>query len=140
MAEAMQGTQRAQEAARMFGEMSGTSEERVRWAERFMPSGGFTTRPEDFGEWMEDWWRAMGVVPRYRYLELLDRYETLRTRLQDMEDTMQGFRLKGAGTEQAKNAQDFLDLWEPLIQETLKAQSEWLRTWKPNEPKAGQST
>jgi hypothetical protein len=133
MSEAMRGTADAQEAVKSLGEMPTTPDQLTRWMTRFMPmalAGHPTATPDAFRDWLEDSWRMMGVVPRYRYLELLERYELLRQRLEDAEKKVQKMRttmLIDKVPEQ--EAQKVLDMWEGMLQETLKLQADWMRAW-----------
>jgi hypothetical protein len=130
MAEAMQGTVKAQEAFKSLGD-STSSEDLHRWLARFMPSVSATAQPEAFEEWLEAWWRTMGVIPRSRYLDLLERYETLRRRHEKAEETIRNLRamLEAKGQAKDEDVQQILDLWETTLKETLKAQTEWMRAW-----------
>lgn len=129
MAEAVRGTAEAQEAFKALTEASTKPEELQRWQARFMPlAGAAANKPEAFEEWLEEWWRMMGVVPRSRYLDLLERYENLRLRLEKAEETIRSLRaMIGQGQEQ--EAQKLVNLWETMLQESLKAQAEWMRAW-----------
>ena len=89
---------------------------------------GFSSS-EEFREWMQEWWKMMGVVPRSQYLELLERYDVLRTRLEEAEATIQRLRATLGVKGQEKQANEILDHWETATHAALKAQSEWLRTW-----------
>ena len=80
--------------------------------------------------WMDDWWTVMGVVPRFRYLELLERKEVLRMRLDEAEATIQQLRATGQAHEMANAWETAITLWQTAIQTTLKAQNEWIRTWR----------
>lgn len=133
MSEAMRGAADAQEAIRALGEMPTTPDQLTRWFTRFMPMAGLgasSAAPDTFRDWLEDSWRMMGVVPRYRYLELLERYELLRQRLEEAEKKIQMMRttmLSGKVPEQ--EAQKVLDMWEGMLQDTLKLQADWMRAW-----------
>jgi hypothetical protein len=130
MSDAMRGTADAQQAVRMLGEMPTTPDQMSRWMSRFMPNATTSAKPEAMEDWLEDTWRMMGVVPRYRYLELLDRHEMLRSRLEKAEKDIQKLRRNmRSGNIPEQEAQKVLDLWEGMLQETLKTQSNWLKTW-----------
>jgi hypothetical protein len=129
MAEAMRGTAEAQEAFKSLTTASSSPEELKQWLARFMPFAGTTAAtPELFEDWLEEWWKAMGVVPRSRYLELLERYEILRTRLEKADETIHKLRAM-LGKDHEQDAQKILNLWDTMLQESLKAQAEWMRTW-----------
>jgi len=129
MRETMKGAGRAQEALRRLGEAWKSPEDLNRWMERFLPLRSGFSSSEEFREWMEAWWKTMGVVPRSRHLELLERCEVLKTRLEEAEATIQRLRATLGVKGQEKQANEILDLWETGTQAALKAQSEWLRTW-----------
>lgn len=143
MAEAVRGTAEAQEAFKALTEASTKPEELQRWQAKFMPPAGAVVKPEAFEEWLEEWWRMMGVVPRSRYLDLLERHEALRLRLEKAEETIRSLRaMMGQGQEQ--EAQKLVNLWETMLQESLKAQAEWMRAWdtaateeKKDDPESG---
>lgn len=139
-AEAARGAGEAREAVKSLGEAPTTPDELVRWWGRFMPPGVDLTKPEQFEAWLEQWWRALGVVPRSRYLELLERYEGLRTRLEEAEATIQRLRTTlGQGGRQ-EEARKILDVWESTLQGTLEAQAEWMRAWTSQHGKGDRST
>ncbi len=135
MSEAMRGSADAQHLMKTLSSSTTASEETMRMMMRFMPPGMVPLQPEAFTEWIEEWWRMMGVVPRHRYLELLERYELLRTRLEESERTSR--RLQSMiGEKRQEEAQKVLDLWGSTLEETLKAQSEWMRAWMPTAPRS----
>jgi len=129
MQETMQGAGRAQETLRGLGEAWKSPEELNRWMESVPPLRSGFSSSEEFREWMQEWWKMMGVVPRSRYLELLERYDVLRTRLEEAEATIQRLRATLGVKGQEKQANEILDHWETATHAALKAQSEWLRTW-----------
>src|SRR5262245_64207663 len=86
--ETMQGGARAQETFRCLAEAWKSQEELNKWMQRFLPVRSETSRPEEVREWIEDWWKVMGVVPRSRYLELLERSEVMRARLEGAEEAI----------------------------------------------------
>jgi hypothetical protein len=131
MSDAMRGAADAQEAMRSLGEMPMTPDQMAGWMVQFMPvAAAQISKPEMSGDWLEDTWRMMGVVPRYRYLELLERYELLRQKLEQAEKTIQKMRKATSGGKMPEqDAQQVLDMWEGMIQETLSMQAEWMRGW-----------
>ena len=133
MSDAMRGAADAQEAVRMLGEMPTTPDQMTRWMSLFMPNAKSSPKPEAMEDWLEDTWRMMGVVPRHRYLELLERHEMLRSRLEKAEKEIEKLRKNmHSGNVPEQDAQKVLDLWEDMLQETLKTQANWLRTWTAN--------
>ena len=127
--ETILGGDRAQETFRGLAEAWKSQKELNKWMQRFLPVRSEISRPEEVREWIEDWWKVMGVVPRSRYLELLERSEVLRARLEEAEATIQQLRATVGVNGQEKQANEILNVWESTIQTTLKAQNEWLQTW-----------
>lgn len=134
MSEAMRGSSDAQEAFKMLSGTSMTTDDMSRWMSRFMPTGASMSagQPEMFGEWVEQWWRAMGVVPRQRYLDLLERNESLRLRLEECEKTRKQHSMLDVSGQQ-EQAQKALNLWGTAMEDMLKMQADWMRTWFPKE-------
>src|SRR5215470_14305131 len=92
MAEAMRGTKEAQEAFQSLSKGTLDPADLNRWIATFMPGLGSSAAREQPGgpeQWLEDWWRMMGVVPRARYLELLEKYDTLTRRLEQARETIE---------------------------------------------------
>jgi hypothetical protein len=135
MSDSMRGAADAQEAMRTLGESPATPDNLARWMARFMPAESTQSGESQLsGDWLEDTWRAMGVVPRYRYLELLERNELLRSRLEEAEKNIESLKKKlSADNVPDQEAQKILNLWENMLQETLNMQSEWMRTLAPDQ-------
>lgn len=123
--EVMRGSAQAMEAWRSL--LPGSSpEDLARLASGLTGSSG--TGQGLAQDWMEDWWKAMGVVPRSRYLEVLERCETLNRRLEQAEATVSKLEKLLAAGDQAK-AREMLGAWQSLAQETLKTQADWMKAW-----------
>jgi hypothetical protein len=79
-------------------------------------------------EAIEQFWSLLGVVPRYRYEELEERYQALRARLEEAEVTIQRLRKlmdeKGGQPE----ARRVLDTWASAVGETLTMQAGMMRS------------
>jgi hypothetical protein len=102
-----------------------------RWMECFLPKVEIS-RSDVLRGWIENWWNLTGVVPRSLYLEALEKKEVLRTRLEEAEATIQQLRgARGQGTQgnEIQTWEAAVNLWQIAIQTTVKAQSEWMRTW-----------
>jgi len=127
--EAMRGTQDAQQALKSLGENAGSADDLSRWLQTFMPNVQPAAPPETFETWLEEWWRVMGVVPRARYLELLERCDTLQRRLERAEETIQSLKTLLGKEGQDEEARQALDLWSSMLSETLKTQTEWMKAW-----------
>jgi len=131
MAEAMKGTKEAQDAFRSLSKAALDPADLSRWFGAFMP--GLATspagpRPEMMGEWLEEWWRIMGVVPRSRYLELLEKSDTLARRLEQARETIE--KMRAALDDKARpEVKNVLDLWNTMLDETVKMQEQWARAW-----------
>lgn len=147
LAEAARGTRAAQSTIRSLASL--TPEKLARRIGRWLPAGVAPPAAESLAQWTEELWSRIGVVPRSRYQELLERYEALRLRLEEAEVTIQ--RLKRLLSEKGRegDAQKLLDLWSNAVGETLRSQAEWMRTWiagpgeaevQPRRVKAGGTT
>ena len=78
----------------------------------------------------------MGVVPRYRYLELLERYELLRQRLEEAEKKIKMMRTSILGSKvPEQEAQKVLDVWEGMLKDTMKLQADWMQAWTASSDK-----
>jgi hypothetical protein len=134
MAEAMKGTSGAQEAFRSLSKNPLNPADLTRWFSNFMPGSTSSTthlKPEMLQEWVEEWWRTMGVVPRSRYVELLEKNDELSRRIEQAQETIRKMRaaLDSKG-QQKEYAGHVLDLWKSMLDETLKTQTEWAKAWK----------
>jgi len=71
----------------------------------------------------------IGVVPRARYLELLEKHDALRCELKKAQEAIRKLHetLGHKGEPYAKNV---VDVWNAMLDETLEAQAEWIRVWK----------
>jgi hypothetical protein len=133
VAEATRGATGAQEAFRAFSKTPFTPADLSRWMTAFMPGMAFPTtprQPEMFEQWLEEWCSMMGVVPRSRYLDLLENYDALRRRLEKAQETIRKLRatLDGKG-QQEQEAEKVLELWNTMLEESLKMQVDWTRGW-----------
>jgi hypothetical protein len=129
MTEALRGSSGAREALRTLAETPTTPDDLARWWARFMPAGTEPARAEAFEAWLQEWWKTMGVVPRSRYLELLERCELLRSRLEEADATISRLKAMVGVRGQEDEARETLDLGSRLLADTLKAQAEWMRLW-----------
>lgn len=133
MTDAMRGNTDAQEAFRSLTNSSNSQGQMMRWMTQFMPtvaSAGMSNvgMTESFSQWIEEWWRMMGVVPRYRYVEALERAEHLRIRLENCEKTQSLTGMPSAMTEQTEQMQkNAMNVWGSMFDETMKMQAEWMR-------------
>ena len=143
LAEATKGTGEAQEAFRALGTVSsGDTEAMSRWLAKFMPAAmasASNLQPEAFEAWVEESWRMMGVVPRERYLELLEKHDLLQRRLEKAEDTIKKLRSMLDTTSQQEEAQKVMDLWGSMLSDTLKLQADWMQSWTTKTPEEDQA-
>ncbi len=129
-ADALKGTEDARRAFESLGRGPISPDLLSRWAAAWLPhrplGGG---DPEQLQKVVEEWWEALGVVPRHRYLELLKKHEELRDRLEEAEATVKNLRklLREGGHE--PEARKVLDEWEETTKKTLESQAEWARRW-----------
>jgi len=129
LAEAARGTRTAQSTIRSLADGNLTPDKLARQIARWLPSGVAPPAADTINQWTEELWSAIGVVPRSRYQELLEKYEALRARLEEAEVTIR--RLKRLLSEKGHegDAQKVLDLWANAVGETLRSQAEWMRGW-----------
>jgi hypothetical protein len=135
--EAMRGAQEARQALKSLAENSASLEDLSHWLATFMPNVHPAAPPETFETWLEEWWRVMGVVPRARYLELLERCDALQRRLERAEETIQNLKTLPGSQGQDEEARQALDLWSSMLAETLKTQTEWMKAWTAANQPAG---
>lgn len=133
MAEAMKGTNEAKEAFKLFPQTNAQPDVMQAWMSRFM-NPSMATSPNEFSHWYEDWCRMMGVVPRSRYLELLERYDILRSRLEEAEEKIKHLQSMLGMQGQEEEAKKVLDLWGTTLEKTLQAQTDWMKAWTATQP------
>jgi hypothetical protein len=128
MAEAAKGTSEAQKYMEQFAE-----DDPREWLARWMKQqdmAGAPPDPDDMPEeWLEQWYRMMGVVPRSRYLKLLERHEKLRQELEEARAKIDRMRGESGSGASSKSADEMMDMWTSALDETLKAQSEWMQSF-----------
>jgi hypothetical protein len=129
MNEMMKGNSEARETVKSITGTSARPDEILRLMTRFMPQGVGPVPGEVLNESLEEYWRMMGVVPRYRYLELLERYEQLRLRMEELERANRQFQPMLNTSAQPEEARKVFDMWGSMLQETLKAQQEMMRSF-----------
>lgn len=129
MTEVMKGNSDAQETVRSITGTSMRPDEMLRIMSRFMPAGMGPLSGESLNDWLEEYWKTMGVVPRYRYLELLERYDQLRVKLEESEKTVRTLQPMLGVASQQEEAKKVLDVWGNMLQETIKAQSDLMHNW-----------
>jgi hypothetical protein len=134
LSEAARGTRAAQATIRSLAEGRVTPQSVARQIARFLPTGGSPPTAETLQEWTEELWAAIGVVPRSRYVELLERYEALRGRLEEAEVTIRRLKRLLSESGHEGDAQKVLDLWSNAVGETLRSQADWMRTWMGGAP------
>lgn len=129
MTEAVRGNSDARETVRALTMSPVRPDEMLRMITRFSPMGGMISggQAEMVNDWLEEYWKAMGVVPRYRYLELLERYERIRERLEELEANRTQFPATLEKT-RSESTQRVINTWASLLEETMKTQQEMLRT------------
>ena len=120
----MHGPGGAREAIRLLADAWKSPEEVNNWMERFIPLRSELSGPEGFRGLVEEWWNMIGVVPGSRHLELQEKCEILKARLEEAKATIQQMRTTQGIQGRAR---EMLDLWERAIQRTLTIQNEWLR-------------
>jgi len=127
LAEAARGTRAAQGTLRGLADGQLTPEKLASRIARWLPAGITPPSAEKLTRWSEEMWATIGVVPRSRYVELLERYEALRARLEEAEVTIRRLQRLLSEKGHEGDAQKLLDLWSNAVGETLKSQADWMR-------------
>jgi hypothetical protein len=129
-ADAMHGTDQAQQAIKALGENPWSPATLSSWLSMWMPEAGVAGRSSsdpvsEFRSLLEQWYSLLGVVPLHQYQELRGRHEELTRRLQEAEATIGRLRttLQLRGYEE--EARGLLDTWERVTRQTLSAQADW---------------
>jgi len=134
MAEAVRETSDTQH----FFEKYAKGQHPTEWLARWMKQHGAEEAPpapDDLpDEWLEQWYKTMGVVPRSRYLKLLERHEKLRQELDEARQKIEQMGGSYDSEEQKKAAEDMMNMWKSTLDETMKAQSEWIRAFSESPP------
>ena len=140
LAEAVRGTRAAQATIRSLADGNLTPDKLARQIGQWLPAGVAPPTGDTLTQWTEELWSTIGVVPRSRYVELLERYEALRARLEEAEVTIQ--RLKRLLSEKGHegDAEKLLDIWSTAVGETLKSQADWMRTWIGGQGNTGEGS
>lgn len=129
-ADALRGTEQARKALEALGSNPLTPEALTRWTRLWMGGGSAPPpEPSQLQEVLEEYWKALGVVPRHQYLELLDRYEELKARLEEAESTVKNLRALLGQRGQENEVTGVLEEWERLTRAALETQAEWARSW-----------
>ena len=130
VAEAMKETRDTKNVFQSLSEMSGKAEEMGQWAAKFMPmASDFSGKPQAFEEWLEESWQIMGVVPRSRYLDLLEKNDHLRRKLEKAEATIQRLEARLNEDKHGDDSSEAMEFWNTMVEDALKAQTEWMRNW-----------
>jgi len=131
-ADAVRGAEGARKAFDALGKSPLSPDSLARWAAVWMPQSAGAGKAPDFEELqrlVEQGWKAMGVVPRYLYVELLEKYEELKARLEEADATVRNLREILAERGHEQEASKVLDSWEEMTRKALDVQTEWARTW-----------
>jgi hypothetical protein len=129
-ADALRGTEEARKALEALGANPLTQEALAAWARAWMPrDAAGAPSAGDVQALGEEYWKTLGVVPRQRYLELLERYEEIKCRLEEAETTVKNLRELLAARGRAQEAEGAIGQWEELTRNALKAQAEWAQSW-----------
>jgi hypothetical protein len=148
-ADAVKGTEDARKALSFLGANSQSPDLLARWMALWMPhaqeagGGGEGKAPvQELQSLMEEWWKAIGAVPRYRYLDLLEKHHELARRLEQAEETIRRLKMLLSKKGAEKEAAGVVEAWEEITRKALEAQAEWARSWteglsgpKPDEKK-----
>ena len=131
MVEAANGTKEAQEAFRALAKTSNSAEEMSRWLATYMPAimaSNIPAQSEAFEAWLEESWQMLGLVPRSRYLDLLEKVDNLQRKLDRAQTTIQTLQAHSeSAAEPSADLQHMVSMWNAMLEDTLKAQTEWMQ-------------
>lgn len=131
--EAMHGTKDSQDAMRMLSSVSANTSELSQWMMKFMPMASAmpnTPQVEAFQDMLDNWYQGMGVVPRSRYLDLLEKYDKVQRRLEKAEETIAALRgYSETKTQTEEEAKKMLNMWSGMFEETVKTQLNLMKSW-----------
>ncbi len=128
--DAMQGAVGAQNAVKSLADLPSNPDEVMGWIQKNVPTVGSLSKSELFGDQFDQWFKMMGFVPRARYVELLERYEELRLKLEEAEKTHH--RLESL-LDPAHVASEVLNAWGSTLHKALETQSQWLSAFLGSE-------
>lgn len=129
-ADALRGTEEARKAMETLGANPLTPEALTAWARAWMPrEAAGAPDAADLKGLVEEYWKTLGVVPRQRYLELLERYEELKSRLEEAETTVKHLRELLAARGRSQEADGAIGDWEEMTRKALQTQAEWAQSW-----------
>lgn len=74
----------------------------------------------------EEWFKAMGVVPRERYLALLERHEEVIRQLEAAEAQIKTLKALVAKDALGVEGEKVFNTWQSAFEKTLEVQSSWL--------------
>lgn len=130
--QALKGAERAREALEALGGKEPSPDQWMRWVSQWFPAASVAPSPPEAAELrkvLEEWWEAVGVVPRYRYQELQRQRDDLEQKLHRAEATIQKLRTlleeKVVGSEAVGEVAK--QQWEQAARTVLDAQQEWAR-------------
>lgn len=143
MSEAMRGSSNAQNAIKMLTGNAVNADYLNRWFGQFMPGlVESNAQSQMFGEWLEEWWKLLGVVPRYRYLEQLERNEDLRRRLEACEkrsaQTLAGSTMNVSDFQE--ETQKAMGAWGAMMEGVLKTQAQMFQNFLASSKETGETT
>lgn len=129
-ADALRGAEEARKALEVLGTNPLTPEALAAWARAWMPrEAAAASGPGEMQALVEEYWKTLGVVPRQRYLELLERCEELKSRLEEAETTVKNLRELLAARGRSQEAAGAIGDWEEMTRKALETQAQWARSW-----------
>ncbi|HCR49905.1 MAG TPA: hypothetical protein DIW24_09765, partial [Bacteroidetes bacterium] len=98
-----------------------------------------TRNPAELQKMQDDWHRVMGVVPRQRYLDLLEKYDALQRQLELTEQALRAAKAPTTATTDHEPNEQIVKSWQQMAEQTLSLQSAWLKNFSGEEtpPKGG---
>ncbi len=133
-AEAVGSPQSSLESWQNINQLSSQSAAFQQWVAQFWPgvdAGTARSATQALEQWTQEWQRVMGVVPRSRYLELLEENDNLRHRLRQAEEQIARLETrKGETAVPGEIAQKTSAMWQNFFTEMAATQADWLKSWQ----------
>ncbi|MBL7978019.1 MAG: hypothetical protein JNN12_06735 [Bacteroidetes Order II. Incertae sedis bacterium] len=103
------------------------------WLNHWKTALDGTGNPAELQKMQDDWHRMMGVVPRQRYLDLLEKYDALQRQLELTEQALRAAKTPATATTDHELNEQMVKSWQQMAEQTLSLQSAWLKNFSGDE-------
>lgn len=97
------------------------------WLNRWKSILTGTGNPAEIQKVQDDWFRMMGVVPRQRYLDLLEKCDALQRQLETTEHALKAATAAMSPESEKGSKAQMVDAWQQMATQTLALQQAWLK-------------